>query len=424
MSETTTPTTEPSTPTTGPRKPRSMTWRTVRTWARRIFLLAIGGGVIALIVLAMRPQPMQVDVATVERGLLRVTIDEDGQTRVKDRYVVSAPLGGNVARIELHPGDLVHVGDVIARIVPLAPPLLDARTRAEAEAHVAAAMAQQRQALASVERARASSDFAQHEADRTAGLGAHGSATGQEVERAQMEARTQREEVTSLEFGVRVADYEVQVARATLGRLSGGAADDEQLEVTAPVDGRVLRVIQQSAGPVAAGADLIEIGDPAALEIVVDVLTSDAVRIPGDAHVSIDRWGGDPLAGHVRLVEPAAFTRVSSLGVEEQRVNVIVDLDDPHAHWSALGDGYRVEAHIVVVEVADALHVPASAVFRQGEGWAVYETRGGHAHLAPIEAGERNGVSVEVRSGLEPGATVIVHPSEHVADGSLVTPRS
>jgi HlyD family secretion protein len=406
------------------KRPRNHLWRTVRTWLRRIVLAAIAIGLVALVALAMRPQPIAVDVAAVERGLLRVTIDEDGRTRVKDRYVVSAPLGGNVARIELHPGDAVHAGDVIARIVPLAPPLLDARTRAEAEAHVAAAMAQQRQARASVDRARAASEFAQHEAERTAALAARGSATGQEIDRAQMEARTQQEELTSLEFGVRVADYEVQVARATLGRLSGASSADEQMEVTAPVDGRVLRVIQESAGPVTAGADLLEVGDPAALEIVVDVLTSDAVRIPAGAHVGIDRWGGDPLSGRVRLVEPAAFTRVSSLGVEEQRVNVIVDLDDPHDRWSTLGDGYRVEAHVVVVEVENALLVPASAVFRHDEGWAVYRMQADHAHLAPIEVGERNGVSVEVRSGLDDHDTVIVHPSEHVTDGSFIARRT
>lgn len=413
-----------ATPSTA-RKPRSNTWRKVRTWVRRIVLLALGGGLITLVVLAMRPQPIQVDVASVDRGLVRVTVDEDGQTRVKDRYVVSAPLGGNVARIELHPGDLVHAGDILARIVPLAPPLLDARTRAEAEAHIAAAIAQQRQARSSADRARAASDFAQRQAERTATLGLHGSVTGQEVERAQMEAQTQHEELTSLEFGVRVADYEVQVARATLGRLSGGVAgEDDQMEVTAPVDGRVLRVIQESAGPVAAGADLLELGDPSALEIVVDVLTSDAVRIPSGAHVAIDRWGGEALSGHVRTVEPAAFTRVSSLGVEEQRVNVIIDLDDPHERWAALGDGYRVEAHVVVVEVEGALLVPASAVFRHGEGWAVYSIRDEHAHLAAVEVGERNGVSVEVRSGLDEHETVIVHPSEHVTDGSFVARRT
>lgn len=415
---------EPAAPSTAARKPKSKVWRKVRTWLWRVVGVGVVGGLVALVVASMRPQPIVVDVAQAEHGLLRVTIDEDGQTRVKDRYVVSAPLGGNVARIELHPGDAVHAGDIVARIVPLAPPLLDARSRAEAEGHLAAAIAQQRQARASVERARASAEFAAHEAERTASLGARGSATGQEVERAHMEAQTQRDEVTSLEFAVRVADYEVQVARATLGRLSGAQGDDDQVDVTAPVDGRILRVIQESAGPVAAGADLLEIGDPAALEIVVDVLTSDAVRIPEDAHVAIDRWGGDALTGHVRLVEPAAFTRVSSLGVEEQRVNVVVDLDDAHARWSSLGDGYRVEAHIVVVEVADTLLVPASAVFRHDGGWAVFTVAEGHAHLAPIEAGERNGVSVEVRSGIDAGATVIVHPSEHVTDGSMVAPRT
>lgn len=405
------------------RPPRGGTWRTVRTWLQRALVLALIGALALLVVYAMRPQPIAIDVAPVTTGDLRVTIDEDGQTRVKDRYVVSAPLGGNVARIELHPGDVVHAGDVVARVLPLAAPLMDARSRAEAEARLAAAVAQQRQARASVDRARTAADFSAREAERQAQLGARGTVTGQAVDRAQMEAQTQHDELTSLEFAVRVADYEVQVARAAIGRLGAHADEPEQLDVTAPVDGRVLRVMQESAGPIAAGADLLEIGDPAALEIVVDVLTSDAVRIPPGAHVDIDRWGGEPLSGHVRLVEPAAFTRVSSLGVSEQRVNVVVDLDDPHERWSSLGDAYRVEARIVVVEVPGARRVPASAVFRHDEGWAVFTVADGHAHLVPIEVGERNGISVEVRAGLDEGATVVVHPSEHVVDGSLVAER-
>lgn len=398
----------------------------LRTLVRRSLGVLIAGSLVGLGAYAMRPRPIACDTGHVTRGVLRVTVDEDGRSRVKDRYVVSAPLGGNVARLELHPGDAIHAGDVVARIVPLTPPLLDARSRAEAEARVAAALAQERQARASTERARASVAFAQREAERQTTLGQRGASAAQQVEQAQMQSQTAHQELTSLEFGVRVASYEVQVARAALGRLTAHAEaeGDEQLEVTAPVDGRVLRVLQESAGPIAAGTDLIELGDPAALEIVVDVLTSDAVRIHPGARVSVERWGGAPVTGHVRLVEPAAFTRVSSLGVEEQRVNVIIDLDPPHEAWAALGDGYRVEAHIIVTEVENALLVPASAVFRHGDGWAVFVLREGHAVITDIEAGERDGISVEVRSGLEEGAIVLVHPSEHVTDGTAVEARA
>lgn len=407
------------------KKGRADAMRMLKTWLRRLLMLAIVGGLVAAVVVAMAPQPLPVDVASVRRGSLRVTIDEDGRTRVKDRFVVGAPLMGNVARIDLHPADVVHQGDVLARIVPLAPPLLDARSRAEAEGRVSAAVAQQRQARASIDRARIAVEFAEGEARRVAQLAASGGASAQAVERAQMEQRTAREELTSLEFGARVADHQVQIARAALGRLStrATAEEAEQMDVSSPVDGIVLRVAQESEGVVQVGAPLMELGDPAALEIVVDVLTSDAVRIERGAHVEIDRWGGALLRGHVRLVEPSAFTRTSALGVEEQRVNVLVDLDSPREEWISLGDGYRVEARIVVWEAEDVVIVPASAVFRRGEGSAVFVIEGDHARLTPIEVGHGNGLDIEVVSGLDEGATVIVHPGDTVDDGVLVAPR-
>jgi HlyD family secretion protein len=268
-------------------------------------------------------------------------------------------------------------------------------------------------------------EFAEGEARRVAQLAASGGASAQAVERAQMERRTAREELTSLEFGARVADHQVQIARAALGRLSARATAEEaeQMDVSSPVDGIVLRVAQESEGVVQVGAPLMELGDPAALEIVVDVLTSDAVRIERGAHVEIDRWGGELLQGHVRLIEPSAFTRTSALGVEEQRVNVLVDLDSPREEWISLGDGYRVEARVVVWEAEDVVIVPASAVFRRGEGSAVFVIEGDHARLTPIEVGHGNGLDTEVVSGLDEGATVIVHPGDTVDDGVLVAPR-
>jgi HlyD family secretion protein len=213
------------------------------------------------------------------------------------------------------------------------------------------------------------------------------------------------------------------MAQAALGRLGNSQAQDDQLELTSPVRGRVLRVIQQSEGVVQPGTPLLEIGDPAALEIVVAVLTSDAVHIEPGARVQIERWGGDkPLPAHVRLIEPSAFTRVSALGVEEQRVNVLVDLDAPQAHWARLGDGYRVEARIAVWESKDTLSVPASAVFRRADSWAVFKVKDGIAKVVSIEVGERNPERVEVKRGLQAGDKVVGHPSERLADGLAVEP--
>jgi HlyD family secretion protein len=400
--------------------------RALRRWARRGLTILTLLGVIAAIVIALRPRPAEVDTARVRRGTMRVTVDEDGRTRVKDRYVVSAPLSGNVGRIELSPGDAVARGDVLARVVPATPPLLDARSRAEAEARLAAARAQERQARASIERLRGAVEFAEREAGRARQLAGSGGLATRELDRVEMELRTRREELASVQFGARVAAHEAEVARAALGRFEPrvASAEQEQLEVTAPVDGVVLRVIQESAGVVQAGASLLELGDPGALEIAVDVLTSDAVRIPIGARVTLDRWGGgEALEGRVRIIEPSAFTQVSALGVEEQRVNVLIDLDTPRERWAALGDGFRVEARIVVSEVEGVLIVPSTAVFRLDEGWAVMVAREGVATRVPIETGARNGVEVEVRAGLEEGDEVIVHPSDRVTDGVAVVRR-
>lgn len=380
---------------------------------------------VGMFVAAVMPKPVQVDMVTVEQGDLLVTVDEDGQTRVKDRYVIDAPLDGHVGRIEIDAGDPVEEGAVVARIVPLSPPLLDARTKAEAEARLAAAEAAKRQAGATISRAQAAVQLASLEAERQANLGPSGATSMQAVEQSEFELRGKREELSSARFAARVAEHEAHVAEAALGRLGAkGLKGDEQLEVHAPVGGRVLNVFRQSEGVVRSGAELLEIGDPQALEIVVDVLTSDAVGIRRGANVVIERWGGErPLKGHVRTVEPSAFTRVSALGVDEQRVNVIIDLDDPPEVWADLGDGYRVEARIVVHEAKKVVKVHDSAVFRDGDGWAVYRVDDRKAVLTPIEVGARNGLEVEVVTGLEPGMLVVAHPGEQVEDGRSVRSR-
>jgi HlyD family secretion protein len=246
------------------------------------------------------------------------------------------------------------------------------------------------------------------------------------AERAELQERTSREELASAEFGARVAEYDLQMAQAALGRLDKkpSAKEQEQLEVTSPVKGRVLKVIQESEGVVQPGAPLLEIGDPSALEVVVDVLTSDAVHVQPGASASIERWGGErPLKAHVRLVEPSAFTRVSALGVEEQRVNVVIDLDEPHATWAALGDGYRVDARIVFWQSDGVLCVPASAAFRRDEGWAVFKLDHDIAKLSTVELGHVNPDTVEVQRGLSAGAQVVMYPSDSVRDGVQVEAR-
>lgn len=403
----------------GPRARFRVAWR----WAKRGLLLAFALGGAAMIVMALLPKPVPVDLATVERGEMTVTVDEDGQARVKDRYVVSAPLSGRVARIELDPGDQVEQGDVIARIAPLDSPLLDDRSRGSAEARVAASEAAKRQTAAQILRAEAALAFAKGEASRYRDLVANRAATQQSLEQALLNERTAAAELDSARFAQRVADYELQMARAALGHLGKRGADSEQLVVPSPVSGRVLEVLNKSEGVVQPGTALLELGDPNALELVVDVLTSDAVKIAPNARVVVDRWGGDSLEGRVRLVEPSAFTRLSALGVEEQRVNVVIDLVAPRERYRALGDGYRIEAHIIVWHSDEALKVPASAVFRHESGWAVYRVDANVAYLAPVDIGERNAREVQIVAGLEAGDRVVVHPSDRVRDGVEIAPR-
>lgn len=402
---------------------------TIRRWTRRAVVVVVLAALAAVFVVALQPQPVPVDVAVIDRGAIEVVVDEPGRARVIDRYVVSAPLSGNVARVELHASDTVASGDVVARIVPLASPLLDARTRTEAEARLAETRARREQARFSITHARELLAFAESEAARQRQLAAGGSIAPRDLERAEMEERTRRNEITSLEFGLRVAEHEVRLAEASLGRLAEGgrtagrAPSVDSVEVTSPVAGVVLRVVRENAGVIQAGEPILEIGDPAALELVTDVLTSDAVRIAPGAHVRIDDWGGEPLAGRVRLIEPSATTRVSALGVEEQRVDVVVTLESPREAWQALGDGYRVETHITVERREDARRAPTSALFRTGQGWSTYVLEGVIVRLRAVETGLWSRDVVEIVSGLEEGDRVVVYPGERVVDGVEVTVR-
>lgn len=401
-------------------------YRRLYRWLKRGLGLGLGASGLLLIARSLMPDPLLVDLAEVARGAMEVTVDEDGKARVKDRYVVSAPIGGQLGRIELEAGDDVQEGDVVARIVPLEPPLLDERSRSAAEARVAAGLAARQRATAQIERAQAELTFAKGEITRYERLATQRVVSQQRLEQSRLQLRTASANLESARFAQRVAEHELGMARAALGRLGrlGRGRDPlEALEVPAPVSGRVLQVLRESEGAIPSGAPLLEIGDPTALEIVVDVLTQDAVEIRAGAKATIDRWGGPPLEARVRRVEPSAFTRMSSLGVEEQRVNVVLDLVEEPKVWAALGDGYRIEAHITVWQRSDVIKVPASSVFRNDGGWAVFRVDGKVAHRVPVEIGRRTGREVEILRGLEAQAVVVVHPSDKVQPGVSVLSR-
>lgn len=396
------------------RERRRKLTRAFRQGVLGVVILAAAVGV----VVALRPRPVPVDVATTARGGLVVAIEETGTARVKDRYVVSAPVAGTVSRQLLEPGDAVAERQVIAEIAPVVSPLLDVRTRSEAQARLSAAGSALGQAEAQRGRATVADALARDELSRARSLAAGGSIAPQQVDRAEFEARMRSEELSSAVFAVKVAAEQVRVARAALAE---GATHDRHIDVLAPASGRVLRVLQKSEGVVQAGAPLVEVGNPDVLELVVDLLTTDAVRVQPGTPITIQGWGGDrTLAARVRRVEPSAFTKPSALGVEEQRVNVIAAFSEPRRDWAALGDGFRIEARLVLWRGEDVLKVPQGAAFRRGDGWAVFRVVSGKARLTAVQIGHRGETEVEVLGGLDPGAVVVVHPGDRVKDGATV----
>jgi HlyD family secretion protein len=395
---------------------RSKVRRTVRYTIYGLLL----AGFVGAIALASQSKPVIVDLAEVTKGRVEVTVEDAGRTRVTDRYTVSAPMSGSLARITLSPGDAVEEDGIVAHLNAMETGLLDPRSKSQAEASLAAAVATQAKLRAEVSRAEASTQFAESERARIEALAASGGMSQREADRTRYEAQSAREGLASARFSVRVADHEVRLARAALtrGRVS------EVLPLRSPVDGVVLRVFEESAGVVQAGQALLEIGDPSRLEVVVDVLTTEAVSIKPGHPAALVRWGGgDTLHGRVRVIEPSAFTKRSALGVEEQRVNVIIELLDPPEARAGLADGYRIEAKIEVAAAEDVVRVPASALFRDGDDWATYVVRDGLASRAQVELGLRGTDVVEVRNGLSVGDRVIVHPGSAISDGVKVTDR-
>lgn len=392
---------------------------------KKILMSAAALGLVAAFVLALRPSPLVVDLEKVARGPLRVTLDEEGETRVRERFVVSAPAAGRVLRIEMEPGVPVRAGvTVLATIRPNTPDLLDPRSRAGQEARVRGAESALGRARADRERVRAEVRFAEADFARAEKLGAQGIVSKESVEVSQLALERSRAGLTAADFAVQTAAHDLEAARASL--LEAGAEPaGGVLEVRSPVDGVVLRRLRESEAVVAPGEALVEVGDPRDLEIVADLLSTDAAQVRPGQPVEIEQWGGGTvLAGRVRRIEPSGFTKVSALGVEEQRVNVIVDLADPPARWAGLGDGFRVEVRVVLWERPDVLQVPASSLFRDEKGWAVYAVRDGRVERRRVEVGRQNGLRAAIVSGLEAGETVVLHPSTDVHGGIEVQPRA
>ena len=368
---------------------------------------------IGLIVAGLWPKPVPVEIARATVGRLRVTVNEEGKTRIKQRYVVSAPVAGQLRRVPFKAGAEIKAGDTVAVIEPVSAALLDARTRSTAEA-------KRDMALANREKARAASTLSSSELRRADKLYADTTISIQELENFKMRADSTAHELAAAEGALRQA--EAELAEFPPGD-SAAMAKDPPREIKAPASGRVLRVFEENTRSVPAGTELLEIGDPADLEVVVEVLSRDGAMISPGASVEFDQWGGrEPLLGHVRLVEPAAFTKVSALGVEEQRVNVVADLVTPPEQRRNVGDKFRVDARIIIWEDRNALKVPAGALFRQGDQWATFVVAEGQARLRLVKVGRSSGTETQVLDGVKEGEEVILYPGSRVRDGQRVRP--
>lgn len=394
-------------------------------WRQRILLAFLLLLATLAIVWAFLPRPVPVETATVSRGPLRVTVEEEGKTRLRDRFVVSAPVAGYAMRVDLEVGDPVRKGQALATLEPLRAEALDPRTRAIAEARVATAEAALRAAGEKVREAAAMEEYAAARLDRMRKLAEAGLTPRDTLEQIESEAKRARAAKASAAEAADAAQHELEAAKAALTQAGEpGGTGREKVVVRSPVAGRVLAVRRESEGVVPSGAPLLEVGDPGRIEVEVDVLSADAVRIHPGTLVRFERWGGEvPLEGKVRVVEPVGFTKVSALGVEEQRVFVIVDFTSPRDRWRKIGDGYRLEASFILWEEKDVLQVPAGAVFRSGDGFAVFVAEKGRAKIRPVEVGKRNGLAAQVISGVAEGERVILHPGDSVVDGRKVRLR-
>lgn len=413
----------------------------MRRSARLGLRIALVGGVVMLAWLGMRPKPVEVDAARVSRGPFEMTVEEDGETRIRDPYLISAPLAGRLERVELEPGDLISEGQVIASIDPGEPGLLDARTEAESEARVRVFEAAHRRTLTQLEKARAEEVKAKRYYERDKVRHEKGEIALPMLEDAEHLLRVTQNDVASAESAVEIAQFELDQAEAALlhskNLRAEGRDATHQFEIRSPIDGVVLRKFQESSTVIVAAGPILEIGDPDDLEICIDVLSEDAVKIRPGNRVRLEHWGGpQPLEALVRRVEPSAFTNISALGVDEQRVWVYADFsagapppagiggEHPRGE-QLLGDGYRVEAKIVVSREESVLKIPSGALFRDVShgGWCVYRIVGEKADLTPVERGQDNGIETSLGAGLDEGAIVILHPGDRVRPGVPVRIR-
>jgi HlyD family secretion protein len=410
-------------------------------WKRWLWIFLLIAVVLGAAFYVMRPQPVTADTTTVAYKPLRVTVEEEGKTRIRDRFVVSAPVAGYVRRVRWNEGDSVRAGDVAAVLEPLRAEVLDTRTREQNEARLRAAEAAVRVAqarLTTVEEqsraARADADYWREQLAREEKLAKSGDIAKERVDRTRTEAdRTQASRraaenaVTTARAEIEQARAEVEAARAALLNPATAAqrAGGDVVSVRFPVSGRVLRVVKESEGVVQAGAPIIELGNVRALEVEVEVLSVDAVKMKPGTTVEFTRWGGDqPLTGQVRVVEPSGFTKISALGVEEQRVRVIADITSAESQWQRLGEGYRVEAVFILWQGERVLQVPASALFRNGDQWFVFAVENSIARRREVRIGHRSGLAAEILSGLKEGDIVIPHPDENVQDGKEVAAKT
>lgn len=391
---------------------------------RRARYVLAGLVVLALVVVTMWPASRLVDSDEVGRGPVRETIDAEGRTRLHDRYIIAAPVAAMARRMQLEPGDAIKSGQILVVLDPVTAPALDARSRAEAKAGLAAARARLGAAREETKAATAVAQQLRAEAERQNALVLNGLVAAEAAERAETVRLRSEREAASARFREATAMHEVQAAQAILARDSGEQPYEASLELRAPVAGIVLRRHYESARPVQVGEPLIEIGDPATMEVEVDVLSADAVRLREGMHVELLRWGESrPLLGRVRRVEPGGFTKFSALGVEEQRVWVLVEFTSPREEWPRLGEAYRVNARFVLREATDVLRAPASAVFRHEGGEAVFRIDGSRARLTPVRTGLQGGGLVEILGGLQAGNRLVVHPDRELKDGARVRSR-
>jgi HlyD family secretion protein len=384
-----------------------------------LVLLALAGA----LVWAFRPQAVRVEVAEVRTGLFEKLIEEDGKTRVRERYVVSAPLAGRLARVQLKAGDAVKAGAVVAVLWPAAPAMIDTRSFRELSERVGAASAAVEQSRANVAREEAALAKAQLDLARQKKLQGEGFLSPSVLDQAELAVRVQSKALEAARFAQDGSAHDLAQARAALMRAQEGAAvqrPGSSWPITSPVDGAVLRVLQESEAAVGIGTPLVEVANAEDLEIVVDVLSTDATQIPEGAGVRVDAGSGRQLLGRVRRVEPAAFTKVSALGVEEQRVNVVIDFDGATATLKGIGDGYRVDVRIVTLARDNASLVPVAALFRNGSDWAVFVLDGDRARLRKVSIGGRNAQDAAVEEGLRSGERVVLYPSDALEDGRRV----